>query len=132
MDDLITETIARGWENFIARSTGPMNLRLFIQPIMATILAFRAGLKDARAGLTPYLWTVFTNSEARKAFLHDGWKDLRTPLLISLALDAIYQLVVHQSIFPVEMLFTATLLALVPYSILRGPINRLIRMFYAK
>ena len=30
-------------------------------------------------------------------------------------------------VYPLELLFTATLLALVPYALLRGPFNRLAR-----
>ena len=32
-------------------------------------------------------------------------------------------------IYPLELLFTATVLALVPYALLRGPFNRLARLF---
>ncbi len=32
---------------------------LFIQPLMATILAVRGGLKDAREGRPPYFWSLF-------------------------------------------------------------------------
>jgi hypothetical protein len=44
-------------------------------------------------------------------------------------LDAIYQIVIHRFIYPLELLFTATLLALVPYFLLRGPVNRIARQF---
>jgi hypothetical protein len=61
--------------------------------------------------------------------LHGGWKDMRVPFLVAAVLDAIYQLVIHHWIYPLELLFTATLLALVPYIILRGPVNRVARRF---
>ena len=54
---------------------------------------------------------------------------MRTPFLVSAILDAIYQLITHRFIFPLELLFTATLLALVPYLVLRGPVNRLATQF---
>jgi len=121
------EAIARGWENFVARPEGPLNLRFIIQPLLAIIMATRAGLQDARDGRPAFLWASLTDADERRALLHKGWKDLRTPLLASLTLDAVYQVVVHQGIYLLEMLFTATLLVLVPYVILRGPINRLAR-----
>ena len=46
MDHLIT----RITEDMIARVTGPMKFRLFLQPAMATFFAIRDGLKDAREG----------------------------------------------------------------------------------
>lgn len=62
----------------------------------------------------------------RLQLLHGGWRDMRTPFLVSAILDSIYQLITHRFIFPLELLFTATLLALVPslVLVLRGPVNR--------
>jgi hypothetical protein len=124
---IITDMIARGWENFLARPTGSLNFRFVLQPTIATIIAVRAGIKDARDGRPAYLWAAFTNSQHRWQFLHGGWKDMRAPLLIAATLDAIYQIIIHQFIYPLELLFTATLLALVPYFVLRGPVNRVAR-----
>lgn len=126
---MITDTIMRGWENFISRPSGPLSLRFFIQPAVAIIIAFIAGLKDARRGNPPYLWAIFTNSKYRKALLHQGWKDMCIPFFISLILDSIYQLITHQSIYPLELLFTAIFLALMPYLIFRGLVNRIARLF---
>ena len=96
---MITDMIARGWENFLARPEGPINLRFFIQPTLASIVAIRAGLKDAKLGNPPYLWTALTNREHRAALLHGGWKDMRMPVIIAATLDAIYQLIVHHMIY---------------------------------
>jgi hypothetical protein len=127
--DIITDMIVRGWKNFLARPTGSLNLRFILQPTIATIIAARAGLKDARQGRPAYLWAALTNRDYRWQLLHGGWKDMRTPFLVAATLDAIYQLIIHRFIYPLELLFTATLLALVPYFVLRGPINRIARRF---
>jgi len=126
---MITEAAARGWENFTARPEGPLNFRFIIQPTLASIIAIRAGLKDAKARKPAYLWTALTSSVDRAALLHRGWKDMRVPFLVAAVLDAIYQIIIHRWIYPLELLFTATLLALVPYVILRGPVNRVARRF---
>ena len=47
---IITEAVARGWENFLARPTGSLNLRFIVQPTIASVLALRSGMKDAREG----------------------------------------------------------------------------------
>jgi hypothetical protein len=52
---------------------------------------------------------------------------VRNVFLIAAVLDAIYQFTVQQFIYPLELLFTATLLAIVPYCLLRGPVNRVAR-----
>ena len=125
----LTDMIARGWENFLARPQGTLNFRFILQPTIAAILALRAGINDARNGRPAYLWAAFTKPVYRAQLLHGGWKDIRTPFLVSAVLDAIYQLITHRFIYPLELLFTATLLALVPYLILRGPVNRIVSRF---
>jgi hypothetical protein len=109
-----------------------MNLRFIFQPTIAAVMALRAGLKDAREGRPAYLWAAFTNPEHRWQLLHGGWKDMRTTFLISITLDAVYQIMIHRSIYVLELIFTATLLALVPYFILRGPTNRVARRFVSR
>jgi hypothetical protein len=61
--------------------------------------------------------------------LYGGAKDTRTPFLVASILDAVYQIIEHEFIYPLELLFTAALLAVVPYVILRGPVNRIARRF---
>lgn len=126
---MITDMIARGWENFLARPEGPLNLRFIIQPVLASIIALRAGLKDAREGRPAYLWSAITNSAYRAQLLHGGLKDLRVPILVGTAFDVIYQIIIHRWIYPLELIFTVTLLVLVPYVVLRGPVNRIGRIF---
>ena len=116
----------------LARPTGSMNFRFILQPTIATLIAVRAGMKDAKEGRPAYLWAAATNPEYRGQLLHGGWKDMRTPFLVAAVLDSIYQLIIHQFIYPLELLFTATLLALVPYFILRGPVNRIARRFIGR
>ena len=96
---------------------------------MAGLLALRAGVEDARQGRRGYLRALLTTPQRRFQLLHDGWRGARTPFLIAIALDCIYQLITVRFIYPLELLFTATLLALVPYALLRGPFNRLARLF---
>ena len=126
---MLLDMVSRGWENFLARPNGPLNLRFILQPTMAGLLALRAGIQDAREGRRGYLWALLADSQRRFQLLHEGWRGARTPFLVAIALDCVYQLVTQQFIYPLELLFTATLLALVPYALLRGPFNRFARVF---
>src|SRR5258705_186606 len=54
MDDLIT----RFWSEIAARPIGPMAIRLYLQPIMATIFAIRDGWHDAEQGKPAYFWAL--------------------------------------------------------------------------
>jgi hypothetical protein len=127
--NILLEMISRGWENFLARPNGSFGLRFYVQPTMASLLALRVGIQDARDGRRGYLWAILTGPERRLQLLHEGWRGAMTPFLLAIALDCIYQLMTIGFVYPLELLFTATVLALVPYALLRGPFNRLARLF---
>jgi hypothetical protein len=116
--------IERGWEDFLARPSGSLSFRFIMQPTMAALLALRAGIQDAREGKQGYLWALVSKPERRVELLHEGWRGARTIFLVAIVLDCIYQLITVRFIYPLELLFTATLLAFVPYALLRGPFNR--------
>lgn len=106
------------------RPSGPMALRFIIQPVVATLLAFRDGTRDARTGRSPYFWTVLSNPEERGARLREGFKATAKVIGLGLALDVIYQVIVFKRFYPGE----AILVSLIPfafYLVLRGPFARL-------
>ena len=116
------EILARLWRNLYGRLAGPMNLRLIIQPTVATILAVRGGLRDAPRNRPFFLWAVFWSPTHRGELLRQGWKDVGKVCVLATILDVVYQLCM------LELLITAVTLAIVPYVLLRGPINRIARM----
>jgi len=120
MDEILT----RFFENIVGRVHGPMNFRMLLQPLMAIIFAFRDGRKDAREGKPAYAWALFSNPGHRRDMLRDGWKSVGKVFVIALVLDAIYQFITVKWFYPVEALVVALMLAIVPYLLLRGPINR--------
>jgi len=122
----------RVWNNLTGRVFGPMKLRLFLQPAMALIAAIHDGRKDARTGRSPYFFTVLTNPKERMARLNEGLVSTGRTLMISLIMDAVYQLRVFKTFYPGEALATALLLAFVPYLLLRGPIARIARLLGAR
>jgi len=127
----MNDIFARIWENLNARLTGPMNLRFIIQPTVATILAIRAGLRDARQDRGPFLWAVLWNPAHRRELLEQGWKDVGTVFLIATILDVVYQIIVHRGVYILELLITAVALAVVPYVLFGGPISRIARVVFA-
>jgi hypothetical protein len=116
------------WGRLIARIDGPLHFRLILQPLMASLFAGLDGIKDARRGDPPYLWTMLTEPEQRSALLKSGWKRVNKIYILALILDVIYQLKVSSWIYPGETLLVIFVLAIVPYLLLRGPINRLLTM----
>jgi hypothetical protein len=122
---LVADAIGRGWANFLARPSGPLNILL--QPTVAAVMAARAGIADAWLARPAFLWAALTDPGQRWRSVQSGWKDVRNIFVIAAVLDAIYQFTVQQFIYPLELLFTSALLAVVPYCVLRGPINRVAR-----
>ena len=117
----------RVWENLDSRVGGPMTFRIILQPTMAALLALRAGLKDAREGRPPYFWTIITDPTQRNVLLREGWTAVARVLALALIMDAIYQWIVLRWFYPGEALLVAIVLAIVPYILIRGPVNRAAR-----
>jgi hypothetical protein len=118
------DVIARVLINLTDRVGGPMTFRLILQPTMATLLALRAGLKDAREGRPPYFWTILTDPRQRLDLLRAGWKGISRVFVLAVIMDVIYQWIVLRWIYPVEVAVVAVVLAVIPYLLLRGPVNR--------
>jgi hypothetical protein len=111
----------------LARPSGPLALRFYLQPAMAAILAIVDGLHDARDGRSAWLWSALTDAGHRRERLADAWRSIGKVFVLACVLDLVYQVVVLHALRPLEALVVATLLALVPYAVLRGPVNRLSR-----
>jgi hypothetical protein len=112
------------WNDFLGRFDGPLHFRLIMQPLMAMVFAVRDGSRDAREGRSAYLWSLITDSTQRSYLLHSGWKGISKVFVIAFALDVVYQFMVWHGLKPLQALMTAILLAVIPYAVLRGPINR--------
>ena|SRR6185369_15224203 len=126
------EMIVRGWNNIVSRFGGPMTFRVILQPAMAALLALLAGLRDAREHRPPYFWTLLTDSSQRGDLLRQGWKAIGRVFILAIVMDTIYQLIVLRWLYPSELLFVAILLAVVPYLLLRGPVNRVASWWYRR
>jgi hypothetical protein len=114
-------------DNLFGRLDGPLHFRFIMQPLMATIFAVIDGIKDARMGRPAYLGEMVKSSDQRMELLGIGWKRIGKIFILAVILDLIYQIKVHHWVYPGETLIVAILLAIVPYLLVRGPINRIIR-----
>jgi hypothetical protein len=120
------EMFSRGLHELIARDSGPLHVRLVLQPLVATILATRAGWRDAAQGRPVFFWTAVMDSAKRRLLLWEAWKDVSKLFLVALVLDVVYQIIVLRWFYPVQTLIVATMLALVPYLAIRGLTNRVV------
>jgi hypothetical protein len=128
----IQEILTRFWDQLIAQPSGPLAFRLILQPVMATILAILDGLKDARVGRSPYLWTMLSDPAHRGGYLREGLKRVTRVIIFALVMDAIYQFIVLRWFYPGEALVTAFVLAVLPYLVVRGPAARFARRWHLR
>jgi hypothetical protein len=124
------EMLNRLVSDLIGRLTGPLTMRLFLQPAVAGFFAVRDGLKDARQGRPPHFWRIVTGPpEARRRRLRETWKAVFKVFIMAVVLDCLYQWLVMRWIYPGESIVTATILAIIPYVVLRGVTDRIARMW---
>jgi hypothetical protein len=96
---------------------------------MASIVAIRDGLDDAKNGRPAFLWTMLTDDRQRRRLLSEGWHAVFRIILLGTIMDIAYQAMVFGRLRPLELVFVVLGLAFVPYILLRGPINRIARLW---
>jgi hypothetical protein len=109
-----------------------MWIRLIIQPLVSLIIGLRAGISDARDGQPPFGWSVMTKHNQSHAQLKQARNSVARVFIVSLILDLIYQIWVLRWIYPLQAVFVASVLALLPYLLVRGPTNRLITWWHSR
>ncbi len=124
MDDIF----ARVCSDLIGRAEGPMNFRCIMQPLIATLLAVRAGLRDEREGRPPFLWMFIWLPGERHDLIRRAWRDLSRIFIVAIVIDIGYQWFVFKLIRPGELVITGLVLAVLPYFLVRGPVCRIRRM----
>lgn len=117
-------------DGLLARLRGPLAFRLVLQPLVALYFGIRDGIEDHREGRQPYVWALFKGGSAaarqhRRELLSSGWRSVGKVFLVAIAVDVVFQYLVFRSVRPLGALLAAGILALVPYLLVRGPINRL-------
>lgn len=110
---------------WFGRLGGPLNLRLLLQPTIAAIFGYRDGAKDALKGAPPYFWNVtHVTPDERKALIRNGWESVGKVFIIAIVLDCVFQYLVAGHIAFVGAVVAAIILAILPYLLLRGAVNR--------
>jgi hypothetical protein len=117
--------LAQTFEALLGRLDGPLHFRFVFQPLMATLLAIRDGRRDARAGRKPF--RLLIEPAQRREVWSTSWKSVGKVFVIALIVDAVYQFKIFGWFYPGQALLVALFLAMVPYSLLRGPVNWLTR-----
>lgn len=123
----LEEALQRDWYLLYIREHGPLAFRMILQPTVAAALAIRSGLRDAREGNRPFAVALAADPTRRRHLLRGLWEDIGRLFLIAVAVDVIYQIIVFRTVYPVQALVVAALLALPTYVVARGLTNRVAR-----
>lgn len=117
----------RFFQDILARLSGPGRLRFIIQPTVAIILGTRSGMKDASAGLPPFLWALLFHKEHRRELFLSTLASVRNLVAIAILLDLISQFLIFRELRPGAALIVGPVLIGAPYTISRALSNRLWR-----
>ncbi len=128
MDEWLMST----WEELVGRQSGPLNFRLILQPVVASVLAIQKARRDAREGKPAFFLALMREPERRRSLLREASVDIGMLFLVTGVLDIIYQLIVFHTIRPGQSLIAATVLALLPYVVVRGITDRIAKSLQRK
>ena len=110
------------------RLTGPGRLRFVLQPLIAIVIGWRSGLRDARDGRSPYLARLLSSNADRRDMLRSGFAAVRDLVAIAIVLDAVSQLLIYREVHPGAALVVGPVLISIPYALARGVTNRVARL----
>jgi hypothetical protein len=119
-------------DGLLARIEGPLSFRLILQPLVALIFAVRDGMKDARERKTAYFWSLFTEPDHRRDILRSSWHSVGKVFIIAIVIDFVFQYLVFDQFRVIGALLAGVILAILPYVLLRGPVNRLMQLWQQK
>lgn len=120
----------RVWTDITSGVHAPLSFRLIIQPLVAAFFAIRPGIQDAQTGRPLFLWAVVSNPVHRRDLLQEGWMHVGKVFMAAIVMDALYQIIVHHWVYPFEAVMVAVILAVLPYVVMRGLVNRILRHRY--
>lgn len=115
----------RFFQDILARLSGPGRLRFIFQPVVAIILGTRSGMKDASAGLPPFLWALLFHKEHWRELFRSTLTSVRNLVAIAILLDVISQFLIFHEIRPGAALVVGPVLIGVPYAVARAFSNRI-------
>ena len=119
------DVLARTGEMLLGRTTGPLTLRLILQPSMAALFAIRSAYKDTRDGHSEFFLHGLFDHAQRSEMLRAAEKDVGKMFLIAMAIDVVYQIKVFHWVYPLQVVIVAAVLSIVPYVLVRGVATRL-------
>ena len=121
---------SRFLEDIPRRLAGPGRFRFIVQPTLATLLGWRDGVADARAGRSPYLSALASGAGTRGELVKSGLSVIANLLLMGILLDSVFQWVILGAVYPAAALVVGPVLIACPYAVARALANRVARALW--
>ncbi len=122
------EPAVRVWNDISSGRHAPLSFRFILQPLVAVFFAYRAGRRDAREGRSYYAWALIHEPAHRRALVREAWRHVGKVFIVAVVMDSAYKYIVGRWVYPFEALMVAAILAVLPYLLLRGIVNRVLRV----
>lgn len=103
---------------------GKGQVRLYLQPALATALGIRLGIADAKEGKAPFFFRLFRGTQHPWRLLKQSLSDAIVPLSIAIVIDSVLQHLTIGTVRPLAAVIVAALLVWLPFSVARGLANR--------
>jgi hypothetical protein len=115
------------WRDLTGRGMfgGSFQWRLILQPLAATILGARFGIRDARAGKRPFFVALARGEGGRAELLARAARDAVLPLFVAFVIDSILQHIILGRVRPLAAVIVGGLLVFLPFLIVRALSNRI-------
>ena len=113
--------------DMFARLSGPGRMRFVLQPTVAIILGAHGGVRDARAGLPPFIRAVVSHGAHRSRLLRNMLASIRNLVAIAILVDVGSQYLIFREIHPGAALLLGPVLITIPYALSRSFANRMVR-----
>ena len=123
----LAASFARVWSDLTGGLHAPLAFRVVVQPLVAAFFAVHAGRRDALEGRPLFFWAVLRDPVKRRERLREAWKHIGKVFLAAVVIDVVYQIIVGRWIYPSEAIIVGAILAVLPYLVFRGIVNRLLR-----
>ncbi|HEY2256612.1 MAG TPA: hypothetical protein VGI11_13320 [Variovorax sp.] len=123
----LIDPFARIWSDITSGRHAPLSFRFVLQPAVAAFFAWRAGRDDARNGRPPFFWALFKDHPHWREHAREGWTHIGKVFIVAMVMDGVYQFIQVRWFYPFEALMVAVILAVLPYLVCRGLVNRALR-----
>ena len=111
----------------LARLSGPGRLRFILQPVLASVIGIRDGIRGAPAGNPPFLSGLLFHKTHRMNLLKSALASVRNLVSIAIILDVVSQYIIFREVHPGAALLRGPVLISAPYSLSRAAANRIDR-----